>query len=340
MENTNTIDQGAADARASLMSSIQQGQDYSQFKDSSSSESPAVAETTLNNPSSESRSTSEAAETVLNPTPSQPAKEGATNVSNEVATNQTDTQTPQAKPRAPGRIQELLELNKVKEAKLQEYEKKIQEIEAKQKDPAKASQPEYLIPQPTPPTHSKDVLAQLLQKAKSEGNQELFDQVQEQYEAWRQHEMKMIEWKIDHKEAVNRHNSNVEFYKQEAFKIAPELKDPNSPVSKEYIGIRGWAQKELPEALKKPVSEYFMAQVAKWKQGDESKSARLVAIESELKKTKEEIQSLKKGSMPLDSKTRTELGANTSPDSSLSDAKSSLLKGIQDFNRTSSFATL
>lgn len=340
---TQTIDASVQSARDSLMASIGNKTDWSGYKDNSASSTPSATDNATLNTDSQDRGASEVTDSSTNKqeVPSQEANT-TKNSSVETVANPTDTaaQEPikQAKPsRENARVRELVEKQKATEARALEAERKLQEAEAaKSKEPSKPQEPKALVPKPQ---IARDYLEKALEQQEQAEIDALTGGDKDAAFAARANQKKIQgliqehdQWDSKNGEAVKQYNAAVSHYREAALKEVEALKDPASPVTQEYTGIRGWLNQNFPELLEKPVAEYFLAKVADWKHTAASASARLATSETELKSAREEIERLKKGSLPITTSSKPDLGGNNSPDSNVKDAKRGLMDSIRNAN--------
>lgn len=319
------------------MSSIGETVDWSEFKlpdaDVGQSKSDAALNKSPEDKGQEARGDSGELEAQEKSQPEGETKQNSTQEgtkqTDKTATNRTDNKVKQA--RAPDRIQELLTQNKEKDTKLAQLQQQFDDL-SKSREQPQAKEAKSLVPKPTPPKYTREVLSQLEEKALAEGDQALVRQVQRELINWDKYDISLMKWEMEDKNAIQNHNGLINYYKNEALKKYEALKDPNSDHSKEYAGIRGWMSKELPELLDKPVGEYLLAQISGWKLG----SSRLVAVESEFKKLREEHEKLKKDGQPLESTGKATVDKNNS--NTLEDAKANLKSALKGQFGSQTFA--
>lgn len=310
-------------ARSSLMDSIRNStpSDFSGYKDDRSTpQVDSSSETATENNDTGDRGDSVEVE--------QQAQTSSQNDASQADITKTDgdvtTRTePTKKPRAQDRIQELAAQNKELKAKLEQANAKKPEVavETKAKEP-----PKPRVPQPTPPQFTKEVLSNLLLKYRAEGNQDMVDQIHAEQEKWRQHDIDMVRWEFKNGTETEKHNGAVQYYKQEALKAFPGLNDAASPITREYTGVRGWLNQKVPEIFDLPEAEYLVAQIANWKLA----SGQVATSQAEIKKLNEELGKLKKGSLPITTSSKPEVGGkDDSPAAGRKDAERALKDSIR-----------
>ncbi len=319
---TNTIEQTAEEG---LRSAISGAADFSDFKmpDVDSPVAASSSDTTLNNSTEDNNSSEESrsdSSKVATQTQTKSSREDAkaSDDTNKATSNRTD-KPKQTRP--PQRIEQLLQEVKTLKSQLAEQKKNEPQTPAKE--------PEPLVTPPTKPTYSRDQLKTVIAQARANGRDDLIEAAQEEIEKIRDYEIEMAKWENKNSRAWEQHNHDMSHYENEAYKQWPDLKDPESSMSQAHAGIVDFIGKQMPEVMKKPISKFMLARIADWS----LKSARVDVAEQEIKKLREEIQSLKKSGQPLNQKDNIEVGSKGS--NPAADAKEQLMADIREFNKRS-----
>lgn len=323
-----TIEQPPS-ADAGLKAAISAGagaEDFSQFKmaDDAGADEGATQITpaaSKDDGSTDRSDVDDAANADKTTSQTEPKKQDGTNAEG-TASNRTDK-----KNRLDPRLDQLLTKTKDLEGKLQAAEAKLQE---KAKAETKPREVKPLVPQPAKPTYTREVLKQIIAKARAEGNTDLIDNCNEELEKIRDYDLAMVKWEQQNGEATRQHNGAVQHFRQEALKKFPDLAKQGSELEKQYVGIRnGVIAEHFPEILEKPAGEYWVAQVAHWRM----QSAQLDAVTSERNQLREEIQKLKKDGLPLESKDKLSIeGKGGEPSSDTDDAAKNLKSALKGLN--------
>lgn len=320
--------------KSGLMDSIRSSQtvDFSGYKDNSDSapQVDSTSETATQNNDTEVRGDSVEVEQQAQTSSQTDASQADTTKTEGDVSTRTE---PTKKPRAPARIDELLQKTKAQEQEIARLKAESAKVQAP-KSEEKKEPPKPRVPQPTPPQFTKEVLSNLLLKYRSEGNQEMVDQIHAEQEKWRQHDIDMVRWEFKNGNETEKHNGAVNYYKQEALKTFPGLNDATSPITREYTGIRGWLNEKAPAIFDLPEAEYLVAQIANWKLA----SGQVATSQAEIKKLTEELGKLKKGSLPITSSSKPEIsGKDTSAKAVIGDAARNLKDQIRKIQGGNTF---
>jgi hypothetical protein len=337
MDNQKTIDASVASARENLMSSIGNKTDWGSYKDTSAPATSSATDNATLNTESEDRGASEVTESSNNQTNEVPSREeNTTKIQSETVANPTDTGNPINKTKSSReneRIRQLNEKAKASEARALAAEKQLQERNQTQvKADSKPQEPKAFVPKPALSKEYLQAEYSKYEQAEADaiiaGDKNALLQARNYQKAITKLLKEHDEWEPKNNAEIQKRNGETQYYRTEALKKFESLKDPASPLTQEYAGIRGWVNQQLPALLDEPVTEYFLAQIADWKLS----SGRLATVEADYKKAREEIEKLKKGSLPLTTNSKPELGGNDSPDASVKDAKKGLMDSIRNAN--------
>ncbi len=330
-------------AMDSLVKGLSDQQGFSQYKDDreSPSDAPSSEDTLNKSDNTESRINSEGTEKTESSLPETKNKQEDVTQKEGVATNRTDT-TEQSKPRAPARIQELLETVKQKDARIAELEKVQPKTatEAQQTTQQIQPEPKPIIPKPEFETEYLKEQLGVFQSDEVEallaGDKEAILAARKKIAAVQGLIKKNESWDADNAQAIKDRQALASQYNQRALEKYPALKDQTSEHWKAYQGVRADVAKHVPEFLDKPMAEAWLAQISDWKLSASKASTRLAAADSELKKLREENQKLIKAGQPLTTTGKVDVSSKADD---TGDAKKSLLSGIKDFNRQRSYTS-